>query len=64
MIKDVVAAVVSHAAEDGQTGDQDGVIVVPQSSLLHQRYQGLQASQGGQLTADSRVRAEPATVRE
>lgn len=27
-VKHPVAAVMSHAAEDGETGDQDGVIVV------------------------------------
>lgn len=34
MIKDVVAAVVSHTAEDSKTGHQDGVVVVPQCSVL------------------------------
>ena len=34
MIKDVVATVVSDTAEDGKTGHQDGVIVVPECSVL------------------------------
>ena len=45
MIEDVVSAVVSHTAEDGQTGHQDGVVVVPQRPLLDQSHQGLQASE-------------------
>ena len=64
MIKDVVAAVVSHTPEDGETGHQDGVIVVPQSSVLHQSNQSLQASEGGEVTADRGVRAKPAIMRD
>lgn len=34
MIEDVMSAVVSDTAEDSKTGHQDGVIEVPQSSVL------------------------------
>ena len=58
-VKHPVAAVMGDAAEDGETGDQDGVIVVTEGSVLDQRHERGEAAERDELVTHRGVRAEP-----
>ena len=54
-----VAAVMGDAAEDGETGDQDGVTVVAERPVLDQSDERVQAPESDELVTHPGVRAEP-----
>ena len=53
-----VAAVMGDAAEDGETGDQDGVTVVAERPVLDQSDERVQAPESDELVTHAGVRAE------
>ena len=59
VVKDTIAAVVGDPAEDGKTGDEDGVVVVSAGGLLAQPDKGGQASHCNQLLAHGLHTAQP-----
>ena len=59
VVEDTVAAVVGDPAEDGEAGNEDGVVVVSAGGLLAQPDKGGQASHGNQLLAHGLHTAQP-----
>ena len=58
-VKHPVAAVMSDAAEDGETGDQDGVIVVAEGAVLDEGHERVETPERDELVTHGGVRAEP-----
>ena len=59
VVEDTIAAVVGDPAEDGKTGNEDGVVVVSAGGLLAQPDKGGQASHGNELLAHGLDTAQP-----
>ena len=63
LIEDVMATVVGHATQDGETGDQHRVVVVPEGPVLDEADETVEAPEGDQLAADGWVGAKPVKMK-
>lgn len=60
-IKDIMAAMMSNAAEDSQTSHEDSVVVVAESPVLDQSHQSVESSQFDELVTHDWVGTQPGT---